>query len=119
MTDNRYSHSKVYKLIDENTGMFYIGSTCLPLHKRLYQHRYNSKQENYTNIALYKHFNNDFKIILIEEFQLQNKEQLRREENKYIERFKHDELCLNMNSSYTGLDKMIILNCIILLIKNN
>ena len=109
MTDNRYSNSKIYKIVNENTGMFYIGSTCLPLHKRFYQHKHNSKKDKHKNIKLYKYFTeptfDDFKIVLVEEFNLENKEQLKREENKYIEKFINDDKCLNMNLSYTGLDK--------------
>ena len=95
MTENdRYLHSKVYKLLNEKGNTFYIGATCLPLHKRLYQHRQNSKKPNHKNIKLYSHFNentfNDFKIVLVEEFNLQNKEQLFREENRHIEMNKNN-----------------------------
>ena len=44
-SDNRYSHGKIYKLIDNTTGIFYIGSTAL---KRL-DHRYNSHKDSSNN----------------------------------------------------------------------
>ena len=39
MEQNRYSQSKVYKLIDINTQHFYIGSTTSQLSQRLYWHK--------------------------------------------------------------------------------
>ena len=102
MTD-RYKSSKVYQLIDEQ-GYYYYGSTCLPLHKRLYIHKKLSKK--YVNrkiftIFTYERFcNNEIKIILVEEFILQNKSQLLREENKYIEKRLNDPRCLNCCFSF-------------------
>ena len=31
---NRYENSKIYKLIDPDSGFYYIGSTCGPLTQR-------------------------------------------------------------------------------------
>ena len=53
---------------------------------------------------VYKHINsigfNNVKIVLINEFYLENKDQLRREENNYIEMYKHDPNCLNSVRSF-------------------
>ena len=36
---NRYENGKIYKLIDQESEYFYIGSTCDTLSKRLYRHK--------------------------------------------------------------------------------
>ena len=44
--DNRYSHGKIYKLIDVTTGVFYRGSTAMErLDQRLHVHKKASKNE--------------------------------------------------------------------------
>ena len=76
MTENRYANSKVYKLVDDD-GYYYYGSCSLQLHKRLYYHKMDSKKKS--NIKIYRIFtherfnNNEIKIILVEEFNLQKK----------------------------------------------
>ena len=40
---NRYENSKIYKLIDPDSGYYYIGSTCGPLSLRLHRHKIDSK----------------------------------------------------------------------------
>ena len=40
---NRYTNSKVYKLVDDE-GYYYWGSTCMPLHKRFFDHKNMSKK---------------------------------------------------------------------------
>ena len=107
---NRYENSKVYKLIDEQ-GYYYYGSTCLPLHKRAYNHRKSSKNE--TNRKIYSIFtherfiNNEIKIVLVEEFKLANKEQLLQKENEYIEKYINDPFCLNTLHAILSLEKRI------------
>ena len=95
--DDRYARSKVYKLIDCN-GYYYFGSTCMPLHKRFHDHKGASKirpnSKIYT-IFTTERFDNEIKIVLIEEFNLKNKEQLNKEENTYIEKHINDPFCLN------------------------
>ena len=109
MEGNRYSNSKVYKLINSVDDTFYIGSTTTQLCKRLSYHRNRSHEEKYKNCKLYEHLNRvDFenvKIILIQEFNLENKEQLRREEQIYIDRYKHDPNCLNSMNAFSTEDQ--------------
>ena len=85
MTENRYANSKVYKLVDDD-GYYYYGSSCLPLYKRLYIHKRDSKlgsDRKIYRVFTYERFcKDDIKIVLVEEFKLENKEQLLREENK-------------------------------------
>ena len=97
MENNRYNNGKIYKLVDQVNGYFYIGSTCNPLSKRLSWHK--TKARNDTERKVYKYFNSiswdNVKIILIEEHYLENREQLIREEDKVIQMYLHDEKCLN------------------------
>ena len=96
---NRYNNSKIYKLINTIDDTFYIGSTTAQLSKRLSWHKKLSIQT--PNTKLYQHMNeigrDNFKIILIEEHYLDNKEQLLREEDRVIQMYLHDENCLNSN----------------------
>ena len=99
MENNRYNNSKIYKLVDQVNGYYYIGSTCNPLSKRLHWHKQNSKKQSLQNIKVYKHFNSigweNVKIILIQEHYLDNKEQLLREEDNIIQMYLYDAKCLN------------------------
>ena len=98
MTEARYINSKVYKLVDDD-GYYYYGSSCLPLYKRYFKHKKDSKLESnrkiYTVFTYERFCKCDIKIVLVEEFKLENKEQLLREENKYIHMHIHDPFCLN------------------------
>ena len=85
-----YSKGKIYKLWSlDNLDMVYIGSTCQPLHKRLYGHkkdwgRWKRTGEKY--YSSYDMFENcqGVKIELVIECPCDNKNQLLRTEGKYI-----------------------------------
>ena len=38
-TNNRYTNGKIYQITNNLNDMIYIGSTCLPLRKRWYNHK--------------------------------------------------------------------------------
>ena len=101
--DNRYNNSKTYKIISGIDQYFYIGSTCTQLCKRLYVHKLRARLKQKSN--LYQHFNkigiNHMNISLIEEQCLDNKEQLRREEDMVIQYNFSNEFCLNMRRAFT------------------
>ena len=105
--EEKYSKSKVYKLQDDINFYFYIGSTYNVLNKRLYQHKKDSKK--FTERKIYKYFNSigweNVKIILIQEFNLQNKQQLLREEDKMIQLHLNNENCLNVIRPFYGLTR--------------
>ena len=107
MTTNRYHKSKVYMIRDNINGKFYIGSTCNSLSARLSKHKNDTKRR--PNSGVYKYFNEigveNLKIILIEEYQLENKSQLLREEDKVIQLYKNDDNCLNVNRAFTELNQ--------------
>ena len=107
----RYASGKIYQLIDYSTGNFYIGSTCLPLHERLRIHKRASKSERNKNIKIYQTFTYDMfnsgqiNIILIEEVNVENKQQLLKVENKHIITHLNNPLCLNTYRSYTSTEQ--------------
>ena len=99
---NPYNHSKVYKLVDTMNQYFYIGSTCNLLCKRLYKHKQDSKK--LPELKSYKYFKSVnweyVEIILIQEFNLENKDQLRREEVKVMQKYLNSPLCPNSNRAF-------------------
>ena len=84
-----YSKGKIYKIVCNTTGLIYVGSTIQKLCERLRGHRtdYKSylkgKQHYTTSFDIIK--NNNYEIILIENCPCNSKEELLREERKYIE----------------------------------
>ena len=88
-----YQNGKIYKLVSDSTDRIYIGSTCNPLYKRLGGHKTASKNLNkcYTSKELVKF--DDCKIILIEDFACERKEQLTARERYHIEQNK--DICVN------------------------
>ena len=84
-----YSKGKIYKIICNTTGLIYVGSTIQKLCERLSGHRNNyklylqGKTRFITSFDIIK--NDNYEIILIDECPCNNKEQLLREERKYIE----------------------------------
>jgi len=73
-----YKNGKIYRLVCEETGRQYIGSTCTTLVKRLHNH--NKKTNNCTS----RHLINP-KIFLIQDYPCDRKEQLTARERHFIE----------------------------------
>jgi hypothetical protein len=90
MDTNRYANGKVYRLVNDVDDEIYVGSTCLPLHKRLYYHKSKARAE--PNIKVYQHLNNvgfdNVSIVLIENFNCQSKEELLGRERYWIDELK-------------------------------
>ena len=87
--DNKYSRGKIYKIVCDTTGLVYIGSTIEKLSSRISKHRYDYKRflnNTYHFVSSFKVLeNNNYKIILIENVACNSKEELHREERKYID----------------------------------
>tara|TARA_R110001592_G_scaffold340298_1_gene628392 strand:+ start:40 stop:783 length:744 start_codon:yes stop_codon:yes gene_type:complete len=92
-----YSKSKIYKIVCDTTGLIYIGSTVETLCRRLSGHRSDYKRYlkgKYSFLTSFDILKNDnYKIILIENCPCNSKEELHREERKYIESIE----CVNKN----------------------
>jgi len=95
-----YSFAKIYKIVDNTTGNYYIGSTCEPiLARRLAGHIsghksfLSGKRNKYcTSFEILK--NNDYGIILIEKCEnIFSRDELRARERFYIESCE----CVNKN----------------------
>jgi hypothetical protein len=85
-----YSKGKIYKIVCNITGLIYIGSTCEPtLARRLTGHiknykRWKREEENF--VSCFKILeNNNYDIILIEDYPCERKDQLHARERHYIQ----------------------------------
>ena len=85
---NRYNNGKIYSIRSHQTDDVYIGSTCMPLSKRLYGHKSNYKvwfvgKHGYcTAYEVIKY--DDCYIELIEGYPCENKQQLLQREGELI-----------------------------------
>ena len=93
-----YKNGKIYCLRTHQSDEIYIGSTCSPLYKRLYEHKnnynnwLNGKYKYYTSYELLKKYN-DVYIDLLEEYPCENKNQLRKREGE----LQREMNCVNKN----------------------
>jgi len=103
MDINKYMRGKIYKIIDNTNSNVYIGSTCEKLLcRRLQKHKAsykcflnpNVKQGYMRSFDIIK--NDDYRIILIEEYPCDTKEQLHAREQYYID----NTVCVNKNNTY-------------------
>lgn len=89
-TDSRYANGKVYKLVNDVDEEIYVGSTCLPLRKRMYFHKNDAKKK--TDRRVCQHLDKvgfeNVHIILIENFACNSKEELLARERHWIETLK-------------------------------
>ena len=99
---NRYSHGKIYTIIDNTTGVFYIGSTAMNrIRDRLRLHINSAQEERYKNRKIYSYFtpnklrSEDVQIVVLEEISAKNKEELLKLENDYVQREMRNVLCVN------------------------
>lgn len=91
-----YSKGKIYKIVCNTTGLIYVGSTCKPkLCQRLSKHvsdykRHLNKKAGYmTSFEILE--NNNYVIVLLEEYPCNNKDQLHKKEREWIEK----NVCVN------------------------
>jgi len=84
-----YENAKIYRIVCNATGLQYIGSTCKLLCRRLGQHRVDYKRYlngKYHHITSFKILeNNNYDIILIENYPSKSKDELHARERFYIE----------------------------------
>ena len=95
---SRYRNGKVYKLVNSVDDKIYVGSTCLLLSKRFYDHKTMAKQRpSYAHRYLNAIGWDNVRIILIENVTAETKDQLLMREQHYIDELKPD---LNKHSAY-------------------
>jgi hypothetical protein len=92
-----YKNGKIYRIVCNETGLQYIGSTTQKLTQRLTSHKVKYKgylNEKYHYVTSFKILeNNNFDIILIENCSCDNKEELHKRERYFIETMN----CVNKN----------------------
>lgn len=91
-----YEDGKVYKIQCED-GSYYFGSCITTLARRSYTHRLRSKTQSNRLYDVLKTQN--WTIVLVEEVVCENRDQLRRVEDKHIQEHRNDPLCLNARSA--------------------
>jgi hypothetical protein len=85
---NKFQNGKIYTLRSPQTELFYIGSTCSPLHKRLYEHKGDYKRHledkfNYLSSFEITKYPDCF-VELLESFPCQDRNELRKREGELI-----------------------------------
>lgn len=103
-----YNEGKIYKLISEQTDKIYIGSTAKKLlNQRLESHREKFLEWIKNNTSYTTSFEilqyNDYKIILIENYPCNSKDELRQREQYWID--KNKDICVNMRNSYISKEE--------------
>jgi hypothetical protein len=85
-----YQNGKIYKLISSMTDKIYVGSTCLPyLCQRLGNHKNASNTSKSKEMLQY----DDVKIVLLEAYPCNSKDELLTREQHYIDLNK--DICIN------------------------
>ena len=85
---NKYENGMIYMIESPSAKLIYYGSTCMPLSKRLSSHK--NKYKNFKNgcnkfMASFNILDNDdYKIVLVEKYPCENKQQLFAREAYYI-----------------------------------
>jgi predicted GIY-YIG superfamily endonuclease len=102
-----YNQTKIYKLYNDS-GDIYIGSTTLPLTRRLSKHKsdakYSSKHTTCVSRKLFENNNNVF-IELIEYFPCENKSLINIRESDLILSYAN---CINKNMPYRTAENKAI-----------
>lgn len=100
----RYQNGKIYKLVSDVSDDVYYGSTCMPLAKRLYEHKkayrqYKKGRGNYvTSFKILEWGLDNCDIVLVEEYPCDNKMQLLKRERHYIENLNCVNKCVPARS---------------------
>ena len=86
---NKYHNGKIYTIrCRDDDNLIYVGSSCLPLHKRFYQHKQFMKKDKHKNTLIYIKMNelgsDKFYIELYELYKCNTKEELNKREGEII-----------------------------------
>jgi hypothetical protein len=90
----RYRNAKIFTLRSPNSEKYYLGSTCLPLYKRLYQiktkyNKWNESKDEKSFDQAYKIFQSgDAYVELYESFPCNNKEELKKRTGELLRQLK-------------------------------
>jgi Uri superfamily endonuclease len=84
MTD--YQKAKIYKIVDVNEEMVYVGSTVNTLAKRMAHHRADYKRQHFitSHLIFNKYGIENCKILLLENYPCNSKDELNKREGEII-----------------------------------
>ena len=93
-----YQKGQIYIIRSHQTENIYIGSTCSPLHKRIYDHK---KHYRYWKLGKRKSYTSSYEILkyddayieLLEDYPCEKKKHLTKKEGEYIRSME----CVNKN----------------------
>ena len=108
---------KIYKIINDVDNLVYVGSTALEhINNRMRYHKSDMKRTLKKNFKLYKHMNNigvnNFKIILLETINTNDKKEIYKRERYWINFYNSINNGLNeVNPIKLEEDKNFIINC--------
>lgn len=109
MEENKYSRGKIYKIVSDHTDKIYIGSTCNELHKRMHWHRSSYKKylrgNGHNSSADILQFD-DAKIILMEKYPCEDRNELVARERYYFD-LHRDSLCNQKKPAFYDGEKAI------------
>lgn len=101
----RYKNGKIYRIVCNQTGLQYIGSTCKQLHKRMWDHKACYKswvKGEYGYISSFEVIKGgDYTIVLVEDYPCERKEQLMSRERYYIETM----TCVNRTMPISSIEQ--------------
>jgi len=105
-----YALGKIYKIIDNTSPMFYIGSTCYPkLSQRLAKHRQHlreyEKGKTHYRAAMEILNNDDYKIILLENYPCNNIDELHAQEQYWMDKLRCDDMVNKINAKGVSIEK--------------
>ncbi len=101
---NKYINAKIYKIIDLDEQMIYIGSTIQMLCKRFASHiyLYKNKINNLSSFEIFDKYGiENCKILLIENYPCNSREELCKKEGEYIKKIE----CVNKRVAGRTFDK--------------
>jgi len=106
MSDNKYQRGKIYRIVCNTTGLQYYGSTIEKyLCKRLSKHKYEFKQyfnnersHFYTSFKILE--NDNYEIVLVENYPCASKDELHQRERFYIERNECVNKCVPLRTKH-------------------
>ena len=108
---NKYRNSKIYKIVNSHNDEIYVGSTCNELRWRWAAHKQDGQKQingtRETNYELYNAFSElgveNFRIILVENWPCNSKDELRMREDHWIQILKP---AYNMRRAYRTVDQL-------------
>jgi hypothetical protein len=78
---------KIYSIVCKTTGMHYVGSTCSTLQTRLKGHERDYPLKKCSSWKVLE--NNNYEIVLLEEYKCETRKDLLKREGYYIEKNRH------------------------------